>query len=66
MPIDSQVLYFHLGLRADDDGIVEAYPVMKLLGNTEDNLKVLVAKEFVKILNDDLVSFIIDWTEHNL
>jgi len=66
MPIDSQVLYFHLGLRADDDGIVEAYPVMKLLGNTEDNLKVLVAKEFVKILNEDLVAFITDWTEHNL
>ena len=66
MPIDSQVLYFHLGLRADDDGIVEAYPVMKMLGNTEDNLRVLVAKEFVKILNDDLVSFITDWKEHNL
>ena len=66
MPIDSQVLYFHLGLRADDDGIVEAYPIMKMLGNTEDNLKVLVAKKFVKILNDDLVSFITDWREHNL
>jgi len=65
MPIDSQVLYFHLGLRADDDGVVEAYPIMKLLGNTEDNLKVLVAKNFVKILNEDLVSFITDWTEHN-
>lgn len=66
MPMDSQVLYFHLGMNADDDGVVEAYSVMKMLGNTEDNLKVLVAKGFVKILNDDLVTFIIDWQEHNL
>ena len=66
MPIDSQVLYFHLGLRADDDGIVEAYPIMKMLGNTEDNLRVLVAKNFVKVLNEDLVSFITDWKQHNL
>lgn len=65
MPIDSQVLYFHLGLRADDDGIVEAYPVMKMLGTSEDNLKVLAAKQFVKVLNEDLVSFITDWLEHN-
>ena len=66
MPIDSQNLYFHLGLRADDDGIVEAYPTMKMLGSTEDNLKVLVSKSFVKILNEDLVTFITDWKEHNL
>jgi len=66
MPIDSQVLYFHLIVRADDDGIVEAYTLMRLTGSTEDNLKVLVAKGFIKILNDDLVTFITDWTEHNL
>ncbi len=66
MPIDSQNLYFHLGLHADDDGIVEAYPVMKALGSNEDNLKVLVAKNLIKILNEDLVSFITDWQEHNL
>lgn len=28
MPATSQNLYFHLGLNADDDGVVEAYPVM--------------------------------------
>ena len=65
MPIDAQNLYFHLGLRADDDGVVEAYPTMRLIGSAEDNLRVLVAKEFVKILNEDLVSFIVDWHEHN-
>lgn len=65
MPIESQVLYFHLGLRADDDGVVEAYPVLKILGTAEDALRVLVAKQFIKILNEDLVTYIIDWNEHN-
>ena len=66
MPLDSQLLYFHLGMAADDDGIVEAYPVLKTTGSNEDNLKVLVAKGLVKILNEDLVLFITDWQEHNL
>lgn len=65
MPIDAQNLYFHLGIRADDDGIVEAFTVMRLIGSTEDNLKVLHAKGFVRILNDDLVTYITDWLEHN-
>lgn len=66
MPVDSRELYFQLGLHADDDGIVEAYPILKLTGSSDDNLRVLVAKNFIKILNDDLVSFIVDWNEHNL
>ena len=65
LPISSQALYFHLGLHADDDGIVEAYNVIKSVGCSEDDLKVLVLKGFVKILNEDLVSYITDWTENN-
>jgi len=65
MPLESQSLYFHLGIRADDDGVAEAYPVMKLLGATEDNLKILISKNFIKLLNDDLVIFITDFHEHN-
>lgn len=65
MPISTQALYFHLGLNADDDGIVEAYPVMQMIGCTEDDLKVLVTKKFVQVLNEDLVSYIIDWRENN-
>lgn len=65
MPASSQNLYFHLGMRADDDGIVEAYPVMCMIGATEDDLRVLVGKQFVTILNEDLVTFINDWTENN-
>lgn len=65
MPISSQALYFHLGLMADDDGIVEAYNVIKTVGCTEDDLKILVAKDFVQVLNEDLVAYIKDWGENN-
>jgi len=65
MPNEAQNLYFHLGLRADDDGVVEAYPVLKILGTTSDNLKLLVAKNYIEILNDEFVVFIVDWLEHN-
>ena len=65
MPISSQALYFHLGLHADDDGVVEAYPIIKTVGCTEDDLRVLVTKGFVNVLNDDLVTYITDWNEHN-
>ena len=65
MPISSQALYFHLGLHADDDGIVEAYTVMNNVGCSEDDLRVLVSKGFVQVLNEDLVSYITDWSENN-
>ena len=65
MPVSTQCLYFHLGLQADDDGIVEAYSVMNLVGATEDDLKVLVSKGFVYVLNEDLVTYITDWNENN-
>lgn len=65
MPLTSQLLYFHLGMRADDDGVVEAYPVLKTVGCNEDDLKVLVAKGFAKVLNEDLITYITDWNENN-
>lgn len=65
MPSEAQVLYFHMVLRADDDGIVESYPLMKLLGLAPDNFKVLLAKGFISQLNDDQVIVIHDWLEHN-
>ena len=66
MPISSQALYFHLGLNADDEGVVEAFSVMRMLGAVEDDLRVLAAKGFIRILNDDLVTLITDWNENNL
>ncbi len=65
MPISCQALYFHLGMRADDDGIVEAYSVMRTVGCKEDDLRVLVSKGYVQLLNDELVAYILDWKENN-
>lgn len=65
MPAESQLLYFHMVLRADDDGVVESYPLMKMLGLAPDNFKVLEAKGFIKLLNDDQVVLVMNWIEHN-
>lgn len=65
MPVSSQNLYFHLGMNADDDGVVEAYPVMCMIGATEDDLRILVGKQFATVLNEDYVTFLNDWTENN-
>ena len=65
MPPTSRLLYYDLGMMADDDGIVEAFSVMAQTHATEDDLRVLVAKGYIKILNDDLVSLICDWKTNN-
>ncbi len=65
MPVSSQNLYFHLAMNADDDGIVEGYSVINLVKANEDDLRVLYSKGFVKILNEDLVTYIADWREQN-
>ena len=65
MPASSRLLYFDLGMRADDDGVVEAYTVIRATGATEDDFKILVAKNFLKVLNEDMVSYITDWSENN-
>ena len=65
MPPSSRLLYYDLGMYADDDGVVEAFSVMRQTGATEDDLRVLVSKGFVTVLNEDLVSFIMDWSVNN-
>ena len=65
MPSSSRLLYYDLGMRADDDGVVEAFTTLRMTGATEDDLRVLVSKGYITILNEDLVSFIVDWQEHN-
>lgn len=65
MPPTSRLLYYDLGMAADDDGIVEAFGVLRSDGCTEDDLRVLVAKGFIKILNEDFVAMITDWKTNN-
>ena len=65
MPSTSRLLYYDLGMQADDDGVVEAFSVMRTTGATEDDLRVLASKGFVSVLNDDLVTYITDWGRNN-
>jgi len=61
----ARLLYYDLGMAADDEGVAEAFTVIRTTGASEDDLRVLAAKGFIIILNEDLVSFISDWDENN-
>ena len=65
MPQTSRLLYYDLGMSADDDGIVEAFTVLRTTGAAEDDLRVLASRGFITVLNDDLVSYITDWSTNN-
>ena len=65
MPPSSRLLYYDLGMNADDDGVVEAFTVIRTTGAAEDDLNVLIARGFIIKLNDDLVSYITDWHTNN-
>jgi len=48
MPNSTQCLYFHLGMRADDDGFVASPKrIAKMINAADDDLKLLIAKRFI-------------------
>lgn len=48
MPASSQALYYHLGMRADDDGFVSApKKIAKISNCSEDDLKILATKGYI-------------------
>lgn len=48
MPTESQLLYFHLGMNADDDGFISnVKTVQRIIGAGEDALKLLLVKKFL-------------------
>ena len=65
LPLEAQALYFHLIQNCDDDGVVEAFPIIRMIGASEDNLGLLVVKRFVKPLNDEMVYFVVYFHEQN-
>ena len=64
MPLTSQALYFHLGMSADDDGFVSPRKILRMTGAGEDDLKVLLAKNFV-IRFETGVIVITHWKQNN-
>ena len=65
MPATAQNLYFHLNMHADDDGFLgNAKTIKRMVGASDDDLKILTAKQFILVF-DDGVSVIRDWHIHN-
>ena len=54
MPLTTQALYFRLGLQADDDGCINnVKAVQRGIGAREDDLKLLLAKGFLRALDSE-------------
>lgn len=65
MPTTTQALYFHLGMRADDDGFVSSpKKIAKLSNCTMDDLKILISKGFVIPFESGIV-VITHWKVNN-
>ena len=65
MPITSQLLYFHLSMRADDDGFVnKPKSIMRMIGCKDDDLMLLFGKKFLIPFESGVV-VIKHWKIHN-
>lgn len=66
MPLSTQALYFHLNMRADDDGFINnPKKIMRMIGASDDDLKVLISKRFIIIFESGIV-VVKHWRMHNL
>jgi hypothetical protein len=65
MPLSTQALYFHLCMRADDDGFINApKKIARMIGCGDDEFKVLIGKRFVIPFESGVV-VIKHWKIHN-
>ena len=65
LPARCQLLYFHLGMRADDDGFVnKARAILRLTGCTEADMKTLIAAQYLISFPSGVV-VIRHWKIHN-
>lgn len=65
MPLSAQALYFHLSMRADDDGFINnPKKIQRMIGGSDDDLKLLIAKRFIIPFESGIV-VIKHWKIHN-
>jgi hypothetical protein len=65
MPLSTQALYFHLSMRADDDGFINnPRKIQRMVGASDDDLKVLIMKRFIIPFESGIV-VIKHWKIHN-
>lgn len=65
MPLSTQALYFHLSMRADDDGFINnPKKIQRMIGCCDDDLKLLLVKNFIFAFESGVV-VIKHWKIHN-
>ena len=65
MPLSTQALYFHLSMRADDEGFINnPRKIQRMIGASDDDLRVLIAKNFIIPFESGVV-VIKHWKIHN-
>lgn len=65
MPLSTQALYFHLSMRADDEGFIDnPKKIRRMIGASEDDLKLLIAKNFIIPFESGIV-VVTHWKTHN-
>ena len=65
MPLSAQALYFHLSMRADDDGFVNnPKKIQRMVGASDDDCKLLLLKRFLITFESGIV-VIKHWRIHN-
>ena len=65
MPLSTQALYFHLSMRADDEGVINSpKKIQRAVGCTDDDLRLLIAKSFI-IPFESGVIVVKHWKIHN-
>ena len=65
MPLSTQCLYFHLSMRADDEGFINnPKKIQRTIGASDDDLKLLIAKSFIIPFESGIV-VIKHWKIHN-
>lgn len=65
MPLSAQALYFHMSMRADDDGFINnPKKLQRMVGASEDDFKLLIAKRFILTFESGVI-VIKHWKVHN-
>ena len=65
MPVSARDLYYQLSIRADDDGFIQPRIIMKTIGASQDDLKILLTKRFLLHFDNGVV-VIKHWLIHNM
>ena len=65
MPLSTQALYFHLAMRADDEGFVNnPKKIQRMIGASDDDCKILASKRFILTFQSGII-VIKHWKIHN-